>query len=68
MFVSKSQFERVLKSPVKSPVKSKPIAPTVKNGGAYKYPPHVKSKQELDLAEAKANLLNIKASEMERKR
>jgi hypothetical protein len=40
--------------------------PKVKNGGVFKMPKMPASKEERDLMEAKANILNAKAAKMRR--
>lgn len=59
--LSSAQFGRV-----KSPVASTPKPPKVRNGGAYKYPKPIPTKEELDLIESKARINNAKAAKMNR--
>jgi hypothetical protein len=40
--------------------------PKVKNGGAYKYPKPVPTREERDLMESKARINNAKAAKMNR--
>lgn len=64
MYVSKPQFQSVISK--KSKIKDGHLqAPKVKSGGSYRYPPKVKTKEELDLLEAKARLINAKVKQIQ---
>ena len=59
--LSSIQFGKFKKSADKGP---KP--PKVKNGGAYKYPKPLPTREERDLMESKARINNAKAAKMNR--
>lgn len=59
--LSSAQFGKV-----KSPVANTPKPPKVRNGGGYKYPKPIPTKEELDLIESKARINNAKAAKMNR--
>jgi hypothetical protein len=48
------------------PKNSGPKPPKVKNGGSYKYPKPVPTREERDLMESKARINNAKAAKMNR--
>jgi hypothetical protein len=59
--LSSAQFSKI-----KTPVASTPKTPKVRNGGAYKYPKPIPTREELDLIESKARINNAKAAKMNR--
>lgn len=59
--LSSTQF-----SQVKTSVAKTPQPPKVRNGGAYRFPKPVKTKEELDLIESKARINNAKAAKLNR--
>ena len=59
--LSSIQFGKYKKSSDKGP---KP--PKVKNGGSYKYPKPVPTREERDLMESKARINNAKAAKLNR--
>lgn len=50
----------------KKPKNTGPKPPKVKNGGAYKYPKPVPTREERDLMESKARINNAKAAKLNR--
>ena len=50
----------------KKPKNSGPKPPKVKNGGSYKYPKPVPTREERDLMESKARVNNAKAAKLNR--
>jgi len=53
-------------SKFKWPIDKGPKAPKVKNGGSYKYPKPVPTREERDLMESKARVNNAKAAKLNR--
>ncbi len=53
-------------SKFKKPTSNGPKPPKVKNGGSYKYPKPVPTREERDLMESKARINNAKAAKMNR--
>lgn len=50
----------------KKPIYNGPKPPKVKNGGSYKYPKPVPTREERDLMESKARINNAKAAKLNR--
>jgi hypothetical protein len=59
--LSSAQFRKI-----KTPVANTPKTPKVRNGGAYKYPKPIPTREELDLIESKARINNAKAAKLNR--
>ena len=59
--LSSIQFSKFKKS-----TNNGPKPPKVKNGGAYKYPKPVPTREERDLMESKARINNAKAAKLNR--
>lgn len=53
-------------SKFKKPTNNGPKPPKVKNGGSYKYPKPVPTREERDLMESKARINNAKAAKLNR--